>query len=231
MVRIGHKLLRCLLICVALGVPAVGCAAAGEKTSGWWFAKKKVDPNAPPTPSMRLKQLEELGKKSESMTPEEREEHSRLLAQAAMAEPNALIRSQMMRALGHFNTLSSSSALYTGLQDSDPDIRIACCDAWGRRGGPDAAKVLGEIISGDNDIDVRLAAVRALSKVKDQSAVNSLGLALNDPNPALQIRAVRSLEEVTGKHYGNDVMAWRTFVQGGKPREESLVSRLRRMLY
>jgi hypothetical protein len=47
----------------------------------------------------------------------------------------------------------------------------------------------------------------------------------------MQRRAMESLEQITGEQFGNDVDAWRTFVQGGAPkqREESIVSRLKRM--
>jgi hypothetical protein len=57
-------------------------------------------------------------------------------------------------------------------------------------------------------------------------------MALDDPDPALQRRAVESLRQVTGRDFGNDVVAWRTYVQGGEParRRPSLVEIWRRWL-
>lgn len=226
-----YSWVRLALVEAALVILIVGCAgAAGGPSWGWPFAKK-VDPNAPPTPIARMKELRELAKNSAKLPDAEKEQRANELAKAVASESDVIVRAQMMRTLGSFPSLASNSALYTGLQDSDPDIRIACCEAWGRRGGPDAAKVLGEVIVNDTDFDVRMAATRELASVKDPSAVAALGVALEDSNPALQVRAVRSLESVTGKRFGNDIAAWKSFVHGGSPREESLVSRIKRMIY
>jgi HEAT repeat protein len=178
-----------------------------------------------------MKEYRELAKQAPQLDAASKEQKSAELAAAAQSETDALIRGEIFRTLGAFNTISSSTALYAGLQDSDPEIRIACCDAWGKRGGADAAKVLGEILREDESEDVKLAAARALGEIKDQAAVLALAPALDDGSPAMQWRAVRSLEKVTGKYYGEDVNAWRTYVQGGKPREESIVRRLGRIFY
>lgn len=172
-----------------------------------------------------------MAKDAKILTPAEREARANELAAAVQSETDVLIRGQMYRTLGAFDTISSSTALFNGLQDSDPEIRIACCDAWGQRGGPDAANALGDVLRNDSEHDVRMAAIRALGQIKDQSAVVALAPALEEPNPAMQWRAVRSLESVTGKYYGEDVNAWRSYVQGGNPRELSIAHRIGRMFY
>jgi hypothetical protein len=211
---------------------AAGCAGTSPGLSGWSlpFAQKSDGPQAP-SPDDRIKELRMLAKQAPKLSATEQEQKSNELVAAARSETDALVRAEIFRTLGAFSTLGAGTMLYAGVQDSDPEIRIACCQAWARRGGPDAARVLGEILKQDENVDVRLAAARALGQVKDQSAVAALAPALEDPNPAMQWRAVRSLEKVTGKHFGNDVNAWRAFVQGGNPREETLVQRIGRLFY
>ncbi len=52
-------------------------------------------------------------------------------------------------------------------------------------------------------------------------AVDALGLALTDPEPALQFRAMESLAEVTGRDYGHDARKWQAFLRGGSPAESN----------
>lgn len=211
---------------------AAGCATStGGFAAFGGAAVAKKDENGPPTPTERIKEFRELAKRADQMEASEREQRANELAAAVGSDPDVLVRTAAIRALGDFDTLTSSTALYHALQDSDPDVRIACCEGWARRGGPDAAKVLGDVIRSDQNDDVRLAAARALGEIEDQSAVQALAPALEAGNPALQWRAVRSLEQVTGKYYGEDVEAWRSYVQGGAPREVSIVRRLGRVFY
>lgn len=220
-----------LWLLAVLALVVGGCASpSGQVASaGWPWTKKKVD--GPPAPSERMEEFRELAEKAADMDDAEKERQSGELASAAGRETDVLIRGEIYRTLGSFSTISSSTALYAGLQDSEPEIRTACCQAWGKRGGADAAKVLGDVLREDESEDVRLAAARALGEIKDQAAVTALAPALDDGSPAMQWRAVRSLEQVTGKYYGEDVNAWRSYVQGGNPRQESIVRRLGRIFY
>jgi HEAT repeat protein len=93
---------------------------------------------------------------------------------------------------------------------------------------------LAEVLRRDPDIDVRLAAARSLGEIGDPAAVTALGAALDDTDPAMQVRAVASLREVTGKDFGADVNRWRQYVQGESPSPPEPVSfaeRVRRLLY
>jgi HEAT repeat protein len=58
-------------------------------------------------------------------------------------------------------------------------------------------------------VDVRLRAIRSLGKLKQKSAIPVLAQSLEDPDPAIQYRAVAALKEVSGRDLGNDVNAWR----------------------
>jgi HEAT repeat protein len=71
---------------------------------------------------------------------------------------------------------------------------------------------------------VRLAAGRALGKLKDPEAVPALALALDDTNPAIQFRATQSLKAITGKDF-KTVKEWREYVHGEKEETPSLTDR------
>src|SRR5258708_1039608 len=108
------------------------------------------------------------------------------------------------------------------------DVRVAGCEAWGKRGGDAATQMMCETLKTDTDIDVRLAAARVLGDLKDPKARPVLGLALDDPYPAMRYRAVESLKKISGKDF-DDLTSWREYAQGGEPKEPSLTSRLRRL--
>ena len=89
--------------------------------------------------------------------------------------------------------------------------------------------ILGRVVEQDSDIDVRLSALNDLATFKDSAAVQTLGKALDDYDPAIQFRAVQALKTSTGLDYGDSVPAWRDYVQGRQPtppESPSLVQRL-----
>jgi HEAT repeat protein len=220
-----------LLLVAALASGCVGNKFKYTTTGKWPPMRAKTPEELVPTAEDRIQLMRDQAKQIAKASTAEQEQFARKIATDLTTEQSPFVRREMYLALGGVQSLTANSILYAGLQDPDENIRIACCQAWGQRGGPDAAKVLGETLSSESNLDVRLAAARALGKAKDNGGVTSLGVALEDPNPAVQRRAIESLEEITGEKFGNDVDAWRTFVQGGtpQPREETIVSRLKRM--
>jgi HEAT repeat protein len=145
-------------------------------------------------------------------------------------EKDPLIRVEIIRALGRYPGPDADAVLKAALSDADTHVRVAGCEAWGKRGDSQAVKLLAEALRGDVDADVRLAAARALGETKNREAVASLGEALNDSDPAMQYRAVLSLRQVTGKNLGNDVNRWQQYVKGDLPESSpSLTERMRRM--
>ena len=145
-------------------------------------------------------------------------------------EVDPLIRADVVRALGELQAPAAADALRLAVNDKESEVRIAACSAWRRQGGPQAAAILTEALGSDTDDDVRLAAARALGSFQEPTAVRGLATLLDDPNPALQYRAMESLRNSTGRDLGYDVVAWRNFVESGAdgPRNgPSLVERLR----
>ncbi|HVX60949.1 MAG TPA: HEAT repeat domain-containing protein [Pirellulales bacterium] len=225
-----------LIVAFALGslllaVPA-GCAQSQSRK--WYdpfglFAKQD-EPGPPKVMSSveRIKILRELADRAPKLTPEQQEKASTEIAQALSNEDDTLVRGQMLRTIAVMPTRTASTMLAAGLQDADRDVRVACCEAWGKRGGDDAVKLMVETLRSDGDVDVRLAAARALGELKDPKAVEALGAALDDQDPAIQYRSIESLRKITGKSYSS-IQDWRLYVQGKEPEPPSVAERLRQL--
>lgn len=216
-----------------LAVSGWGCAASQPRK--WYdplglFAKEQEPEGERKvvTQDEWIKAIRQLAKAAPKLPPQQQEQASRELAQFLAKEREPITRGYMLRTLAAFPTKTAESMLQAGLRDGDQDVRVVCCDAWARRGGPEAVRVLSEVLSTDTDLDVRLAAARGLGHLKDAQAVGALGLALDDPNPAMQLRAIESLREVTGKKF-KTLQEWRAFAQGEKREPPSLAQRLRRL--
>lgn len=219
------------LLALGLTASAAGCADMRPPRirAPWAIKETKSDPRFP-TPKERLEQLAELRKDGPRQSAEEQDQLARALGEQIATELDPIIRVAQYRVVAVLQGPTSHLVLAQGLGDADRDVRIACCDALAERGGPDATRLLCQAATSDADADVRLAGLRALGKTRDATAVAALGSALEDSSPAIQYRAMRSLEEVTGERLGYDVHAWRQYVQSGAPpREETLAERLRRL--
>jgi HEAT repeat protein len=206
-----------------------GCSATDWNLMAWMNPQPTPNPSGEATPAESIAELRRLAQSAAKESPEEQQRMSALLAQSLRNELDPLVRAQTVRTLGAYRTTSADVGLVAGLADTDSDVRIAACETWGKRGGAEAAKRLTEIVATDTDIDVRLAATRGLGMVGDASAIEGLSLALDDPNPAMQYRAVRSLEKVTGRYHGQDVAAWKADLEDGQVDPPSLAERLRQL--
>jgi HEAT repeat protein len=199
------------IVLFSLALTASGCRG------GWWPKPQaealSAGPNVP-SPLERIEALEEIASEHDSRAGEDpawEQEKADEIAAQIRNEDNPLIRAQMLRTLAPFKTPTAEFILTSGLKDGDPDVRMACCEAWRRRGGPEAVRVLSDVLKEDTELDVRLAAARELGQLDDPVAMQSLAMALEDENPAMQYRAMRSLESITGESFGNDVLQWREY--------------------
>ena len=117
-------------------------------------------------------------------------------------------------------------------EDDSADVRMTACEVLGRRGGPQAIRLLSKTVASDINADVRLAATRALGETGDPAAVAGLGVALEDGDPAMQYRAVLALKKVSKEDFGRDVGLWRQYVRGenpAPPQPTSLAERIRNL--
>ncbi|HUY93101.1 MAG TPA: HEAT repeat domain-containing protein [Pirellulales bacterium] len=228
------KLLRAFGLCLFL---AGGSGCAQQAAKKWYdpfglFVKKEEPTVKIKTSAERIKILRDLAKRADELTPDEQqqatEEIRKSLVNGNENEDDILVRAQMLRTVAVFPNPLAGQILTVGLNDPDTDVRVACCEAWGQRGGDEAVRLMAETLSGDTDTDVRLAAARSLGVLKDPKGAPALGAALDDHNPAIQFRAIESLRQITGKTY-IDIKDWRQFVQGQPPEEPSIAARLRQL--
>jgi len=174
--------------------------------------------------------LRALGTSAASKSAEEKARISQQLAESIKTEKDPLIRIEIIRALGHYPGPAANAIMKAALSDSDLNVRVAACEAWGKRNDAEAVKLLAEALRGDVDADVRLAAAKALGETKNADAVKPLGEALADSDPAMQYRVVMSLERVTGKSLDGSVDRWQQYVKGEKPDPPpSLAERFKRL--
>jgi HEAT repeat protein len=175
------------------------------------------DERAGPTFHTPLAELRAIRRNPTGLSPEEQRRLIPTLADIVQNSTNTIVRAEATLALAEFPAPETIPALQVAIHDEDPDVRMAACNAWGRRGGPEALDALSQTVSDDSDTDVRLAATAELAEFRDQQTVQALAVALNDKDPALQHRAVQSLKSVSGQDYGDNVPAWRDYVEGRSP--------------
>ena len=209
----------------------MGCASS-KPAFRWPFATDKADivPGIVP-PAERIDTLRKLGRKAARAEPAEQQTISADLAAIYDREEDPLIRAEIVHAMGGYPTESATSVLELAMGDSDSDVRLAACEALGKRRAPEAVGMLTTALSSDMDIDVRMAAARALGETGDSAAVAPLGRILEERDPALQHQGVMSLRKCSGEDLGNDANRWRQYVRGetpDPPRPVSVAERVKR---
>ena len=191
------------------------------------------------TPAMRVDAIREFGMRSKGVDSPEQRQITDQLARQMQVEPDPLVRQAVVTAIAEFHTPIAQQVLEAGIGDESEAVRVACCQAIGRRaadGVPDAGNSsvasLANALRSDQDIDVRLAAAEVLGHIKSPDAIQALVVALEDRDPAMQYAGVQSMKSITGEDYGPDVQAWRQVARGETPpaaKAPSVAERLRRV--
>jgi HEAT repeat protein len=200
--------LRAVLPCLIVGAGLMlsGCA-------GWspWTSKEKSARNAElygPTANQRIKTLQEQAKAARGES-QQQVEFTQELVGKVLEEHDARVRCEMVAVAAEFDTASSLAICKGALQDPDERVRMKACDIWRKRGGEEAVQLLANRYRTDRELDVRLRALRMLGELEDKSAIPVLAEALENPDPAVQYRAVAALKQVSGRDLGDDVNKWR----------------------
>jgi hypothetical protein len=229
---IGASGRRILLMLCGLTMAIVSGCADADIFPTWMPFQGEVSDKVPGvvTSNERVAELRTLSEKAASKTAAERQRISQQLVDSIRVEKDPLIRVEILRTLGHYPGAEADAVLKAALADSATHVRVVACEAWGKHSDAQAVKLLSDMLRSDVESDVRLAAARALGETKNAEAVAALGEALSDADPAMQYRAVLSLQKVTGKDFGNDVGCWRQYVKGEQTAPTpSLTERFRRM--
>lgn len=183
------------------------------------------------TADQRITELEAEAKTAQSGTDHAQLEFTRKLVDTMLDEHDPRVRSAIVRLATDFDTAAATAICKGGLNDPDERVRMAACTAWARRGGPEAVQLLAARSQTDTELDVRLRAIRELGELQDKDAIPALAKALEDPDPAMQYRAVGSLKKVSGRDLGDDVNKWRAWAADpeGSAEDWSIAEAFRRL--
>lgn len=165
-----------------------------------------------PTPAERVEQLRALNDTAASLSEDKQAALCSELAESFDNGRDPIIRRQVIRTLGSFSTPAAVPVLIRANEDPDPRIRVAACEAWGKRQRPESLASLSSLFANDNDSNVRLAACQALGQFQSLDAIQQLANGLDDRNPAIQFASIQSLKSSTGKELGNNVNDWVEYV-------------------
>jgi HEAT repeat protein len=191
-----------------------GCAGPHGKIN-WAFWEKP--PERIPGLKIPQERIEELAALSETIGQKSSAEQERLaneLAHEIQREQDVQVRRQIIRTMAAIPNQRATAVIHAGMDDPDESVRIACCEAWGKRGGSLAVEELATALDTQASADVRMAAARALGELEDPAAVQPLAKLLVENDPAVQRRAMESLKRASGQDYGYDVQAWRQYAAG-----------------
>ncbi|HTU24432.1 MAG TPA: HEAT repeat domain-containing protein [Pirellulales bacterium] len=229
--RMRRALLRWGLIAPLVLLSALGCSQRTRKGFSWPWTPEVDDAVGITTPAQRLAAMQKQAENASKQTPEEQERITNDLAKQIQDEQDPMLRRNIVRTLGYYKTASATAVLQAAIADSDSTVRIAAAEAWGRRGDPESAERLASLLASDTNLDVRLAAVRAMGQARQIGSIQSLGEALSDADPAVQFCVISSLKQISGKDYGNDISLWRAYAKGENPAEPSvsIAERFKRM--
>lgn len=193
----------------------VGCATdriAWRNRLNPWAAETSTPTGGAATVEERIEHVRQLQQDARTMTQAERTATTRTLSNTLASDTEPAVKAQVIEALGYFDTAEAIEGLRDALQDSNPDVRITACRSLGRIRTRSAMQLLIEAQRSDTNIDVRQNAIRELGKFHDPAAVAALGESLSDADPAVQLLAMRSLQQATGEKLGDDVRRWKEHV-------------------
>jgi len=197
-----------LALRILLAIPLLtGCA-------GWapWKNTDKAARNAElygPTANQRIKTMQDEAKLAKAASQERQIEFTQDLSRKVLEEHDARVRAEIIGVAAGFDTAAAIAVCKGALQDPDERVRTKACDVWRQRGGEEAVQLLANRYRTDRELDVRLRALRMLGELEDKTAIPVLAEALEDPDPAVQYRAVAALKQVSGRDLGDNVNTWR----------------------
>lgn len=201
-----HRI-RALVSCGLIGAAAGGCASWTPFTDPRQAARERELYG--PTADQRVTALAADAKAARSAGPAGQQEFTDRLVSEMLGEHDPRVRCRILEVAADFDTPAAVAICKGALQDPDDTVRMEACAVWARRGGPEAVPLLAARSTADTELDVRLRALRMLGELGDERAIPVLAKALEDPDPAVQYRAVGALKQVSGRDLGNDVNRWR----------------------
>lgn len=223
------------LVVSALVATTLGCSGSRSAGPSWpWRDREKERRLAEKygtTARQRIETLHSDAKAARGTDSQRQNAYTESLARRILEEHDPRVRCEIVATAGSFDTPAAAAICRGALQDPEPRVRMQACDTWRERGGPDAVALLTARYRADSDLDVRLRALRMLGELADKGAIPVLAEALENPDPAVQYRAVAALKQVSGRDLGNDVNVWRTWATDPEAQrsEVTLAERFRQL--
>ncbi|MBH06739.1 MAG: hypothetical protein CMJ20_10500 [Phycisphaeraceae bacterium] len=130
------------------------------------------------------------------------------LYRAFSTDPDDTVRATCLRALGRHGTTEDVPLITKHLQRQAAFERWEAAVALQRIHNTTAIQPLITTARHDRDIDVRIAAIKALGQYAQSSVFDALIGTLNDRDFGAAHHARQSLETITGQKFGLDARAW-----------------------
>ncbi|MEM7785402.1 MAG: HEAT repeat domain-containing protein [Planctomycetota bacterium] len=212
-------------ILILFSVLQVGCSEGLFWKTGkyvpWAQKKWAEEEKIADTLFARKRMMSEAAASVAGAPVETQQQVARKLATVLSEDSVLLLRLHAINLLGQLDCPAANTALANSIIDSNSDIRVASVKAFENMPPNVAVPQLAKVADSDRNIDVRLAATRALGNFTGRQTVTALAVPLNDSDPALQLRAVESLQKVTGENIGKDVGLWQQYVANFTPSNRS----------
>ena len=215
----------CFLIVMAGLSSMIGCHSGPFVELSYWDpsirADWKADEKIAPSFHRQVEELQALRSSASSMSEAQQAEKLAVLLPLLNSKEHPMLRAEVARTLGEFTSPGALQGLRQAVRDEDEAVRAIACKGWGKRRDEEAVQVLAKVVGSDTEFDVRIEAARQLGNFSNsQLALDTLGRALDEKDPAMQLAVTKSLTKLTGRPYGNQVSAWREFFQGKEPQVE-----------
>lgn len=168
----------------------------------------KEDTDFGVTDYQRHSELQKLAAEIGSMPMKQQNYWFKHLGRIMNNDPSPEMRRLAIQAAASLRQSGSLELIEKGLDDESLKVQMAACTALGRRGEPEAAQLLASVVGTTPELDVKNSAIAALGRHKNQMAIDSLRVVLEDLDPATTQLAISSLRGVTGKNLGNDPKRW-----------------------
>lgn len=185
---------------------------AMKRLNPYFQSQWREDRALGPTFADRLKELEKLEARMDSLGPSEQTQVAEKLARTATEDPSPEVRIAAIRSMAQLPAPSVVKALNTASVDEVEKVRLATCEAWQVRGGQDARDMLLSMAKADDSGSVRQAAIESLGDFDDPAVLRTLADLLDERSPAINYCAAQSLAKLTGKEYGGDFKQWQAYV-------------------
>lgn len=123
-------------------------------------------------------------------------------------DPAPTVRAACIRALGRHGASRDVEVLLPLLRDDNDFVRWEAAKAMCRLHHPAAIDDLIRLVNEDEDVDVRMAAARALGQYPRARVFDALVGALDDLDYGVSQAAADSLRTLTGRDFDRDARAW-----------------------